>query len=232
MAISSAAAKRAVGPVIPPPVRDLGSYKARQGSVKRFLPLLVWMFITPVLAKEVDEPPVSPIGRDVDMSSINREVEAFSHAGVSAKEAIQAAEQHVGGGDVFDIGFEGDVDQPFYRVKTCRGEVAWDFMIDAATRGVETRTVSKLGSAQEAEEREQVKIFKRLNFRLSDAVVVAEKYGVGKAISAGLARVDGRPIILVVVVSEGHLKQVSIDPAHNDGTRSPRVKAKMPSKQE
>jgi hypothetical protein len=77
--------------------------------------------MTPVLAKGVDEPPVSPVGRDVDMSSINQEVEVFSHAGVSAKDAIQAAEQHVGRGNVIDIGFEGDAGSPFYRVKLPRG---------------------------------------------------------------------------------------------------------------
>jgi len=230
MTISSAAPKSAVEPVILPPVRYLGSYyKARQRSVKRFLSFLVLMVITPLLAKGVDEPPVGPVGRDVDMSSINREVEAFSHAVVSAKEAIQAAEQHVGGGNVIDIGFEGDAGPPFYRMKAYHGEAAWDLMIDAATRSVKTRAASKLGLAQEAEEREQVKIFKRLDFRLSDAVAVAEKYGSGRAISAGLDRVDGRLVILVVVVSEGLLKQISIDPANNEGTRTTRVKAKTPS---
>ena len=136
MTISSAAPKSAVEPVILPPVRNLDSYyyKARQRSVKRFLSLLVSMVITPLLAKGVDEPPVGPVGRDVEMSSINREVEAFSHAVVS-----------------------------------------------------------------------------------------------GRAISAGLDRVDGRLVILVVVVSEGLLKQISIDPANNDGTRTTRVKAKTPS---
>src|SRR5450631_3953683 len=210
MTISSAAPKSAVEPVILPPVRYLGSYyKARQRSVKRFLSFLVLMVITPLLAKGVDEPPVGPLGRDVDMSSINREVEAFSHAVVSAKEAIQAAEQHVGGGNVIDIGFEGDAGPPFYRMKAYRGEAAWDLMIDAATR--------------------RVKTLKRLDFRLSDAVAVAEKYGSGRAISAGLDRVDGRLVILVVVVSEGLLKQISIDHANNDGTRTTRVKAKTPS---
>jgi uncharacterized membrane protein YkoI len=220
---------RVVEPAIQPPVRDLG--KRQRRSVTHFLSLLVWMVITPVLAKEVDEPPASSVGRDPDMASINREVEIFGHAVVSAEEAILAAEQHIGGGDVIDIGFAGDAGPPFYLVRAYRGETAWDLMIDAATRGVKTRAVAKLGLVQEAEEREQVKIFKRLDFRLSDAVVVAEKHAFGRAISAGLDRVDGRLVILVVVVSEGRLKQVSIDPRNNAGTRTPRMKAKAPSRE-
>jgi hypothetical protein len=46
---------------------------------------------------------------------------------------------------------------------------------------------------------------------LSDAMPIAEAYGSGNAVSARLDEQDGR-LIFLVVVSDGSLLQVSLDP--------------------
>jgi hypothetical protein len=51
----------------------------------------------------------------------------------------------------------------------------------------------------------------RVGGDLSDAVPIAEAYGSGQAVSAGLDEQDGR-LIFLVVVSDGSLLQVSLDP--------------------
>ena len=55
--------------------------------------------------------------------------------------------------------------------------------------------------------------FAQAGITLSDAVEIAEKYAFGRAVSGGLAEADGGLIFLVVVVADGRLKEVSIDPS-------------------
>jgi hypothetical protein len=43
-------------------------------------------------------------------------------------------------------------------------------------------------------------------------VPIAEEYGDGKAVSAGLEEANGRLVFLVVLVADGSLKQISVDP--------------------
>lgn len=143
--------------------------------------------------------------------TLQDEIAAFSQMSVSAREGIAAVEEHLSGSKVVDISFDGSQDVPVYRVKAFRRGQIWSGTVDASTRSVvldDSMPVVQLDGS----ERDNVKDIKRAEFDLSDAVTVAEKYGKGKAISAGLSRADGRLLFLVVVVSDGTLKEVSLSP--------------------
>ena len=68
-------------------------------------------------------------------------------------------------------------------------------------------------SALDEIDRVELAGFAQIGINLSDAVEIAEKYAFGKAVSGGLAEADGELIFLVVVVANGRLKEVTIDPS-------------------
>jgi hypothetical protein len=47
---------------------------------------------------------------------------------------------------------------------------------------------------------------------LSEAIAIAEQYGSGKAVSAGLQHNGAKLVLPVVIVSEGSLKEISVEP--------------------
>ena len=69
--------------------------------------------------------------------------------------------------------------------------------------------VSKL----DAKDKIELVGFRTAGIDLSDVVPLAEKYGEGKAVSAGLEEENGRLVFLVVLVADGALKQISVDPS-------------------
>ena len=46
---------------------------------------------------------------------------------------------------------------------------------------------------------------------LSEAIEIAEEYGIGSAVSAGLEERNDKPIFVAVVVADGTLKEVSVE---------------------
>jgi hypothetical protein len=50
---------------------------------------------------------------------------------------------------------------------------------------------------------------------LSEAIAIAEEYGAGSVVSAGLEEQDGKPIFVVLVVAGGALKEVSVEMARS-----------------
>jgi uncharacterized membrane protein YkoI len=58
-------------------------------------------------------------------------------------------------------------------------------------------------------------------------VSIAESYESGKAVSVGLDEENGKLIFLVVVVTDGSLRQISVDP---NEVRSPLRKASVDGK--
>jgi uncharacterized membrane protein YkoI len=55
---------------------------------------------------------------------------------------------------------------------------------------------------------------------LSDVVSVAESYGSGKAVSVGLDEENGKLIFLVVLVTDGSLRQISVNPDQQSRLRN------------
>jgi hypothetical protein len=69
--------------------------------------------------------------------------------------------------------------------------------------------VSRLGE----ENKTTLAAFSAAGIDLSETVAIAEQYGSGKAVSAGLQHHGAKLVLLVVVVSEGSLKEISVEPA-------------------
>ena len=71
-----------------------------------------------------------------------------------------------------------------------------------------TTPVSRLGE----ENRATLAAFSAAGIDLSETIAIAEQYGSGKAVSAGLQHNGAKFVLLVVVVSEGSLKEVAVEP--------------------
>ncbi len=107
-----------------------------------------------------------------------------------------------------DIGFDVEQGAPVYWLFIDVDGKLWNGTVEVATKkldgGVSEGAVS--GTAKNGIDR-----FKDLRLSLSEASSTGETYGGGRAVSASLDEFKGRTIFLVVVVSRGHLKQISID---------------------
>ena len=68
-------------------------------------------------------------------------------------------------------------------------------------------------SIQAGEENQTIlAAFSASGINLSETVAVAEQVGAGKAVSAGLQYNGAKLVLLVVVLSEGSLKEISVEP--------------------
>jgi len=57
---------------------------------------------------------------------------------------------------------------------------------------------------------------------LAEAIAIAEEYGVGSAVSAGLEERNGRPVFVVLVVADRKLKEVSVEMAGKPSLHTPK----------
>jgi hypothetical protein len=133
----------------------------------------------------------------------------FEKVRVSTRAAVEAVERELQGATVVDIVFDVQDGVPLYRATVEIGGKIADATVDADSKVV----VRKLTAADTPpEELTKVAEFKRFGLPLSEVVSVGEIYGEGRAISASIDYADGKLVFLVVVLSRGYLKQVSIDP--------------------
>jgi uncharacterized membrane protein YkoI len=152
--------------------------------------------------------------REPDMA-ILEEIKRFATVQISVRDAIQIAEGHAGGAKAVDVSFDSQGDRSTYRVKTYRHDQIWEGTVDAATGIVVGAEIVTSVTTLDARDRSELAGFRAAGIDLSDVVPIAEKYGAGKAVSAGLADENGRLIFLVVVLADGSLKQISVDPSQN-----------------
>lgn len=155
-------------------------------------------------------PPV-PQSRESESDALLQEIKAFTYAQVSARRAIAIAERRGAGAKVVDLGFDGSTAHPAYRVKVLLNGEVWEGAIDAA-RGAAVG----IGSTPVARLREEnqtiLAAFAAAGIDLSETIAIAEQYGAGKALSAGLQLNGAKLVLMVVVVSEGSLKEIAIEP--------------------
>jgi hypothetical protein len=62
------------------------------------------------------------------------------------------------------------------------------------------------------EDRTALAAFTAAGMDLSEAITIAEQYGSGKAVSAGLQHNGAKLTLPVVIVSDGSLKEISVEP--------------------
>jgi uncharacterized membrane protein YkoI len=155
-----------------------------------------------------------------EAAAISQEIKAFGNVRVSARRAIAIAERRGAGAKVVDLSFDGTTDRPVYRVKVFWNEELWEGKVDAST-GVPVDDGSTTPASKLSEEDKTVlAAFAAADLDLSEAVAIAEKYGSGKAVSAGLQLDGAKLALLVVIVSKGSLKEISVEPG--EGRSRPR----------
>lgn len=190
--------------------------------VNRFVKLLIPLILPLILAtapgsafgRESADPAKPPVAQfnESESGSILQEIRVFADARISARRAIAIAERRGAGARVVDLSFDGTTPRPAYRVKLLLNGELWEGTIDAST-GVAvgdgpTTPVSRLGE----ENQTALAAFSAAGIGLSETIAIAEQYGSGKAVSAGLQHNGAKLVLLVVILSEGSLKEISVEP--------------------
>ena len=195
--------------------------------VKKCEKLLIRLILAIAPIQAFGHEPANPVTQpsfqqfnESEAAAISQEIKAFGNVRVSARRAIAIAERRGAGAKVVDLSFDGTTDRPVYRVKVFWNEELWEGKVDAST-GVpiddgSTTPASKLGE----EHKTALAAFAAAALDLSEAVAIAEKYGSGKAVSAGLQFDGAKLALLVVIVSKGSLKEISVEPG--EGRSRPR----------
>jgi uncharacterized membrane protein YkoI len=154
--------------------------------------------------------------------------EVFSNARVPIRRAIAIAEARVKGAKIVDIGFDEESDQVAYKVKTYQHNEMWTGTIDASTGEIIGEGIVTSVAGLDEKEKVELANFRASGMDLSEAIAVAEEYGVGSAISAGLEERKGKTIFVVVVITDRTLREVAVEMgppcrvkkrAHGHGTR-------------
>ena len=169
----------------------------------------------PALAHESDGAAKPAPAQDVSESertAIFQEIKVFANVQISVRDVIKIAEGRVSGAKVVDISFDGGGGRLAYNVKTYLNDEISAVTIDASTGKTIGDALVTPVSALHAKDRIELAGFSAAVIDLSDVVPIAEAYGSGKAVSVGLDEENGKLIFLVVVVTDGSLKQISVDP--------------------
>lgn len=177
----------------------------------------------PTLAHESDGDAKAAPAQDFSESertAIFQEIKVFTNAKISVRDAIKIAEGLASGAKVVDVSFDGGGGRLAYNVKTyLKGEIS-AVTIDALTGKTIGDALVTLVSALDAKDRIELAGFSAAVIDLSDVVPIAEAYGSGKAVSVGLDEENGKVIFLVVVITDGSLKQISVDPNEASGLKN------------
>ncbi len=188
--------------------------KSAKLLVSLILPLMLAMAPVAVFGRESADlaPPPAPPSSESEGEALLREIEAFTYAQISARAAIAIAERLGAGARVVDLGFDGAGPHPAYRVKVLLNGELWESAIDASTgMAVRTGTATPVSRLRE-DNQTLLAAFSAAGIGLSETIAIAEQIGSGKAVSAGLQYNGAKLVLLVVVVSEGSLKEISVEP--------------------
>jgi uncharacterized membrane protein YkoI len=176
----------------------------------------------PALAHESDgaaKPTPSLDFSQSERTAILQEIKVFADTRISVRDVIKIAEG-ASGAKVVDVSFDGGGGRLAYNVKTYLKEEISAVTIDASTgRTIGDPLVTPV-SALDAKDRIELAGFNTAVIDFSDVVPIAEAYGSGKAVSVGLDEENGKVTFLVVVVTDGSLKQISVDPNEQSGLRN------------
>jgi uncharacterized membrane protein YkoI len=202
---------------------------------KIFLVLLVSLILAVV--------PISVFARQFGDTSVPESAQEFNHSDSSVtnkvvanvrvpiRRAIAIAETRGSGAKIVDIDFDEESDQLAYKVKTYQHNEIWTGTIDASTGEIIGEGVVTPVASLEGKEKAELASLRASGMDLSEAIAVAEEYGVGSAISAGLEERNGKTIFVVVVVADGKLKEVAVEmgPPCRVNKRTPRKGTRHPS---
>lgn len=146
-----------------------------------------------------------------DAEADRRLLEQFRAAQLSLTQAIDIAEGLHRGSRAAAAAFEVS-ESAGYRVITVKSGEAWENLIDANTGRVMGPELASSLDDFSRDERSNIVALKSVAQELSDAVRVAEKAASGKAFGGGLMKDEGKLHFFVVVLSDGDLKEVRLEP--------------------
>jgi uncharacterized membrane protein YkoI len=199
-----------------------GHSKSKSMIVVAIIELIIWLALgvvpTSVFAREFGETSVAEPADGFSQSESAgtiRGTRAFENVRVPIRRAIAIAESRAAGAKIFDIGFDEESDQIAYRVKTYQNNEIWTGTIDGSTGEIIGEGVVTPVARLERREKAELANLKRSGMDLSEAISIAEQYGAGSAVGAGLEEQKGRPIFVVEVVADGRLKEVSVEMARS-----------------
>lgn len=155
--------------------------------------------------------PLAAIGNP-PATSVEDEVVWFTRSVDAVPDLTRMVEIQFAGAKIIDVSFDGQGATPIFNMKASRRDKIWNVVVDASKRRIIRADFLMPRSELGAEDQRKLADFEQSRIGLSEAIEIAEQYGAGKAIGAGLQYADGRLIFLVVVVSGGALKEVSVDP--------------------
>jgi uncharacterized membrane protein YkoI len=180
--------------------------------IEFFVSLFVLAVPSTVFARQFGEAsapgPVQEVGRSESAGTFPG-VKAFVNARVRIRDAIAIAEARAPGAKVIDIDFD-ESDHIAYRVKTYRQNEIWVGTIDASTGEIiGAGTVMPIANLQQKEKVELASL-EASSMNLSEAIAIAEQYGIGSAVSAGLEERNGKLIFVVAVATGDSLNEVMV----------------------
>jgi uncharacterized membrane protein YkoI len=186
--------------------------------IELLLSLVLGVVPTSVFARQFGNTAIAESAQGVSQSENADTIKgtrASANVRVSIRRTIAIAESRAAGAKIVDIGFDEESDQIAYKVKTYQNDEIWTGTIDASTGEIIGEGVVTPVSSLEGKEKAELANFKMSGMDLSEAIAIAEEYGVGSVVSAGLEEQNGKPIFVVVVVADGTLKEVSVKMARS-----------------
>ena len=165
---------------------------------------------TPILAQPT---PVAGAEQEIKAEQASKvELKAFRQVKVALATAIAAAKTHTRGGVVVDASFDAGNGKPSYKVKTYQNSSVWEGIVDAASGQVTGAGKTTPESELDQEDKAELAGLQQATTTLAQAVDIAEGQVAGKAISAGLEETNGKIVFEVMVLKNGSVRKIVIDP--------------------
>jgi uncharacterized membrane protein YkoI len=152
-----------------------------------------------------------PAQQEKNAGPDERYIAQFRAAPLSLTQAIAVAERLHAGSRAAAVNFEIS-DRPGYRVRTVRNKQVWENVVDVITGRAIGLEAPLSMSDLEVDERDNIMALRSVGQELSEAVAIAEKVAAGKAISGGLVKEEDQVNFVVVVLSDGRVKEVFLEP--------------------
>jgi uncharacterized membrane protein YkoI len=144
--------------------------------------------------------------------AIKADLKTFGQAKISLGGAIAAADKQSRNGKVIDVSFDRGNGKPVYKVKTYQNNTVWEGVVDAQSGQVIGAGKTTQESLLDQEDKAELAGLQQATTTLAQAVNTAEKRVAGKAISAGLEETNGKIVFEVMIVKNGSVQKIVIDP--------------------
>lgn len=182
--------------------------------IELFVSLVLFAFPISVSARQFGGASAPGAAQEVGRSESAgtfRGVKAFVNVRLRIRDAIAIAETRAEGARAIDIDFEEESDHIAYRIKTYQQNEIWTGTIDASTGEIiGAGAVTPVASLQQKEKAELASLGAS-GMNLSEAIAIAEQYGIGSAVSAGLEERNGKLIFVVLVATDDTLNEVIVE---------------------